>query len=170
MAFHVRFLAFETVSWVYSWYIPRSRVNCLEILCPWLPLSARFAHSFPSLSLSMPRRGHVFQLRRMLFIQHVLPIHFSGTLPTVFLLEPKMSPVMVGDARSVCHLSWMDERKVRRYEPCVITEMMLNQMRGSLYVPESGLASEGDLESPRSAQTGTRCFQSLLFRCPPVYR
>lgn len=86
-----------------------------------------------------------------------------------------MSPVMAGDARSVCHLSWMDEKKVRRYEPWIgptegHTEMMLNQTKGSLYVPESGLASEGDLESPRSAETGTRCFQSLLFRCPPVYR
>lgn len=82
----------------------------------------------------MPKREHVFQRRRMSFIQHVLPIHFSGTLPTVFLLELRRSPAMARDGRPLCHLSWLDEKKVRRYEPWMEptvghVEMMLNQMK-----------------------------------------
>lgn len=40
----------------------------------------------------------------------------------------------------------------------------VDETKGSLYVPESGLAREGHIECPLFAQLETRCFQFLLFR------
>jgi hypothetical protein len=46
----------------------------------------------------------------MSFIQ---AIHFSGNIPTIFLLRPRRRIARAREAGPVCHLSWLDEKKVK---------------------------------------------------------
>lgn len=95
--FHARVVSFARLA-----LSPDSHMACFFI-----PFRSLLKHAEVSDVISFLRWENVIQL------SHVLPIHFAGNIPTIFLLRRGRKISRVGEAGLVRHLSWLDEKKVK---------------------------------------------------------